>query len=115
MSEASQVLLGEHDFAPFTNKEGGAKNTVRTVFKAEVQQRGEFVFFDIIANAFLPQQVRRTIGSLKRVGLGDMETGEFHALAASTEIGKAKWTAPPNGLCLKRVNYSNIGLNHENV
>ena len=116
MSKACDILLGQHDFAPFTNKEGGAKNTVRTVFRAEVRKEGDFIFFDMVANAFLPQQVRRTVGSLIRIGLGDMEVSEFYKMASSGMIGAAKIVAPPHGLCLMKVNYSNIRFaNYENI
>lgn len=116
MSKACDILLGQHDFAPFTNNEGGAKNTVRTVFRAEVRKEGDFMFFDMGANAFLPQQVRRTVGSLVRIGSGDMEVGEFWEMATSGLIGAAKIVAPPHGLCLMRVNYSDVGFaNYENI
>ncbi|MDY6912764.1 MAG: tRNA pseudouridine(38-40) synthase TruA, partial [Chloroflexota bacterium] len=115
MNKACGKLLGKHDFAPFTNKEGGTKNTNRTVFKAEVSRKDKFVFFDMIANAFLPQQVRRTVGSLIEVGLGKMGIDEFTEIANSGTIGMAKLVAPPHSLCLMKVNYSEIGFNYENV
>ncbi|HAZ32198.1 MAG TPA: tRNA pseudouridine(38-40) synthase TruA [Dehalococcoidia bacterium] len=116
MSKACGILLGQHDFAPFTNTEGAAKNTVRTVFKAEVRREGRLMFFNMAANAFLPQQVRRTAGSLLRVGSGEMEVDEFWEMAGSGLIGAAKPVAPPHGLCLMRVNYSDIGFtDHENI
>ncbi len=116
MNKACDILLGQHDFAPFTNNEGGANNTVRTVFRAEVRKEGDFVFFDMVANAFLPQQVRRTVGSLIRIGSGAMEVGKFCEMAASGMIGAAKIVAPPHGLCLMKVNYSDVGfVNYENI
>ena len=115
MNAASEILLGEHDLAPFTNSEGVAKNTVRTVTKAEFQRENEFVYFDMIARAFLPQQVRRTVGSLLEVGLGKMEVNKFFGIARSGEIGRAKLVAPPHGLCLMKVNYSDIGFSYENI
>ena len=116
MARACEVLQGEHDFAPFTNNEGGKKNTVRKVFKAAVRRENSSVLFDMVANAFLPQQVRRTVGSLIRVGSGDMAIDEFCAMASSNEIGLAKRVAPPHGLCLMKVNYSDIRfVDYENI
>lgn len=115
MNVASEILLGEHDLAPFTNNEGATKNTIRTVTKAEFKREDEFVYFDMISKAFLPQQVRRTVGILLEVGLGKMEVSEFFEIARSGEIGKAKLVVPPHGLCLMKVNYSDIGLSHENI
>ena len=74
------------------------------------------MFFDMEAKAFLPQQVRRTIGSLLRVGLGEVEVGCFRKMAGSGVIGAAKPVAPAHGLCLMRVNYSDIGFtDYENI
>lgn len=115
MNWACESLKGERDCSPFTNVEGGAKNTVRTVFKAEVKRHREFILFDMIANAFLPHQVRRTIGSLMEVGSGRMEIEEFQKMANSGKIGQAKLTASPKGLYLMKVNYSNIGFSNENI
>ena len=115
MNTACETLRGEHDFSPFTNKEGGTKNTRRTVYKAEICREGNFIFFDMVAIAFLPQQVRRTLGSLLEVGSGEKDISEFYEIASSGEIGRAKAVVPAHGLCLVKVNYSSIGFNYENI
>lgn len=115
MARASEALIGEHDFAPFTNREGSTKGTVRRVLKSGVRRRGKLIFVDIEANAFLPQQVRRVVGSLVRVGSGQMGVEEFCEVAASGEVGKARFVAPARGLCLMKVNYSEIGFSYENI
>lgn len=110
MNRACGALIGEKDMAPFTNREGGKKNTVRRITKAVVGKRDGMVMFDIESNAFLPQQVRRVVAALVRVGLGKMTVQEFWELAACGEVGKARLVAPAHGLCLVRVNYSKIGF-----
>jgi tRNA pseudouridine38-40 synthase len=105
MNEASRVLLGKHDFSPFTYHLKRPRNTIRTVYKAEVKREGELIFFDMVANSFLPQQVRRTIGALLRVGIGKMSVMAFWELANSRKPGVAAVSAPPHGLCLMKVNY----------
>jgi len=81
-----------------------------------VQEECGFIFFDMVANAFLPQQVRRTLGSLVKVGSGKMLIGEFREMASSGKLAMAEPVAPPQGLCLKKVNYSDIGfVSHENL
>ncbi len=45
-----------------------------------------------------------------------MEVDEFCEMAGSGLIGAAKPVAPPHGLCLMRVNYSDIGFtDYENI
>ncbi|MBI1886138.1 MAG: tRNA pseudouridine(38-40) synthase TruA [Chloroflexi bacterium] len=105
-AEAARALVGEHDFAAFTRPSlKGRSGTVRRVQRAEVLQRGDLLLFDIEANAFLPHQVRRTVGTLVRVGRGRMPAEEFERLVTEAPPGAARYAAPPQGLCLMRVRY----------
>jgi tRNA pseudouridine38-40 synthase len=107
MSQACLTLVGRHDFASFTTGDGvRLRNTVRTVYRAEVVADGELLVFGMVANSFLPHQVRNTVGALIRVGLGWMDVDQFHGIAEAKSPGLAGPTAPANGLCLMRVNYS---------
>jgi len=106
MNEACQALIGEHDFASFASCIGvEIKNTLRTVYRAENQKNGELVIFNIVANSFLPHQVRNTIGTLIRVGLGKMTVDEFCSIIEAKKPGLAGPTVPARGLCLIRINY----------
>lgn len=106
MNEACQALIGEHDMASFATKmDIGSRNTVKTLCRASVARNGDQVVFEIVANSFLPHQVRNTIGSLVRVGTGAMSASEFRQVIGSRQPGLAGPTAPARGLCLVRVNY----------
>ena len=108
MNQACQVLIGEHDFASFVNnKEVAAKSTVRKVYRAEMRKDGELAVFNIVANSFLMHQVRNTVGTLIRVGLGKMSGDEFYSILEAKKPGLAWPTAPARGLCLMQVNYKN--------
>ncbi|MFO8101674.1 MAG: tRNA pseudouridine(38-40) synthase TruA [Dehalococcoidia bacterium] len=115
MNEAAKTMEGEHDFISFTNQEGSTKNTIRNVYRAGVRREDEFVRFDIKANAFLPQQVRRIVGSLIKIGAGDIDITELKQIMASGIPGRAREVAPAHGLCLMKVNYPEIGFSHENL
>jgi len=106
MNEACQALLGEHDFVSFASSLGARiKNTVRRVYRAEVKREGKLVIFTIVASSFLPHQVRHTLGSLIRVGLGRMSLSEFCSIMEAKKPGLAAPAAPACGLCLIRVDY----------
>ncbi len=106
MNQACQALIGEHDFASFATCNGAMiKNTVRTVYRAEVEKDGDLAIFKMVASSFLPHQIRNTIGPLIRVGLGKMSVDEFSSVAEAKTPGLAKPTAPACGLCLMRINY----------
>jgi len=104
MNQACQALIGKHDFASFCT-DTSKKNTVRNVHKAEVETDGDLVVFSMVANSFLPHQVRNTAGALIRVGQGKMTVDEFHNMVEARRPGLAGPTARARGLCLMRVNY----------
>ena len=106
MNQACQALIGEHDFASFASSIGvGIKNTIRRAYRAETEKDGELAVFNMVANSFLPHQVRNTVGALIRVGLGKMTVDEFHSIIEAKKPGLAGPTAPARGLCLMRINY----------
>ncbi|MFO8009736.1 MAG: tRNA pseudouridine(38-40) synthase TruA [Dehalococcoidia bacterium] len=108
MRRACEIIQGEHDFAPFTTSDGASRSTVRNVRAAEITRKADLIIIDIVANAFLRQQVRRIAGSLIQIGSGKMEMNEFVIMARSGKAGVADYAAPPQGLCLMKVNYSSI-------
>jgi tRNA pseudouridine38-40 synthase len=107
INRACQALIGRHDFASFVSSAETArqKRTIRDVFKAEIAQDGDMSMFDMVANSFLPHQVRNTVGSLIKVGQGRMTVEEFYGMVRARTPGLAGPTAPADGLCLMRVNY----------
>lgn len=106
MNQACQALIGEHDFISFaTRLEPRQRSTVRTVYRASVEKNGDLVTFNIVANSYLPHQVRNTVGALVRVGLGKATPGELQAILEARRPGLAGPTVPAHGLCLMRVNY----------
>lgn len=106
MNHAAEVLRGEHDFASFSSVVNG--QTCRRVYKAEVDKGEDLVTFDMVANSFLPHQVRNTVGGLIEVGLGRMKVETFRELARSGRAVAIGPTAPAHGLCLMKVNYANF-------
>ncbi|MFC1981504.1 tRNA pseudouridine(38-40) synthase TruA [Chloroflexota bacterium] len=106
MNQACQTLIGKHDFASFVTGDGtGIKSTVRNMHRAEIDREGDMVALNMVANSFLPHQVRNTAGSLIKVGSGKMTVDEFHGIVEAKTPGRAGPTAPACGLCLMRINY----------
>ncbi|MBA7526177.1 tRNA pseudouridine synthase A [subsurface metagenome] len=106
MNQACQALIGEHDFISFASSIGiGTKNTVRRVYQAEMEKDGELAVFNMVASSFLTHQVRNTVGTLIRVGLGRMKVDEFCSIIEMKKSGLVGPTAPARGLCLMQVNY----------
>jgi tRNA pseudouridine38-40 synthase len=106
MREAATVLEGKHDFAAFAGPYEGL--TLRTLRRCEVTARCEHIAVELEAEAFLPQQVRRTVGTLVEVGLGRVAAEQVEELRDRAEPGSAQPVAPPCGLYLMRVTYDGL-------
>lgn len=106
MNLACGYLVGKHDFASFATPMGPMGSTVRRVNTARIDRQEETVVFTIEANAFLPHQVRNTVGLLIKVGRGRMTGYEFKGIMDAARPGLAQPTAPARGLVLYRVNYA---------
>jgi tRNA pseudouridine38-40 synthase len=114
MRRAAAGLVGEQDFAAFTGSAAAVRgSTVRTVHRCELSVRGSFVVLVMEANAFLPHQVRRTVGALVVVGLGRQSAEQFLALVREAVPDTMGPTAPAQGLCLMRVKYPGLDLGEQ--
>jgi len=105
MEQASASLKGEHDFSSFRAAGCQASSPVRTVTSLSLNKSGEFIWFDITANAFLQHMVRNIAGALIEVGYGKRETNWIDYLLEVKDRTKGSITAEPNGLYLCGVEY----------
>ena len=112
MQAAAAALTGEHDFAAFAGAYDGL--TVRTLRRCEVScEDGGEITVEVEAKAFLPHQVRRTVGPLVEIGLGRMKTEELVALLDAARPSSAGPAAPAHGLYLVRVRYEGLSFEQE--
>jgi tRNA pseudouridine38-40 synthase len=105
MNDACRLIQGEHDFASFASSLDGSRSTLRNVYEAGIEKKGDFTVFRIVANSFLPHQVRSTVGLLIRLGLGKIGIEGFRDIMEAKSLGLAGPLSLACGLCLKRVNY----------
>lgn len=109
MQRASRTLEGEHDLSSFSPLAGErAGKTTRKVYQSRVSRRGDLVYFTMAANSFLPHQIRHTVGALLRVGRGKLGVAEFGQILGARQPGLAGPAVPPQGLCLMKVEYSQL-------
>ena len=106
MHAAAQSLVGEHDYSAFRAAECQAKTPVRTLYRANVARRGDFVLFEFCANAFLQHMVRNIVGSLIAVGNGNRALPWMSELLRARNRTLAGATAAAAGLYLAAVQYA---------
>lgn len=105
MKEAAKFFEGEHDFKAFKSSGTSGKNSVRTIYKAEVRTDGERILIELTGNGFLYNMVRIISGTLLGVGLGKIEPSEIEDIINSKDRTRAGKTLPAHGLYLVKVNY----------
>jgi tRNA pseudouridine38-40 synthase len=105
MAEAARHFVGTHDFSAFRAGTCTATSPIRTVQAVAWAETGECRHLEITANAFLQQMVRILVGTLLEVGRGRRPPEWAAAVLASRDRGQAAKAAPPQGLCLMRVEY----------
>ena len=108
MRAAAKTLVGTQDVLSFVGDPGPRRTTVRRIDRADVWNDREQICVEMEANGFLPQQVRRTVGALVRVGRGQRSVEEFAQMVQCPVREAATWALPPQGLCLMRVTYKDI-------
>lgn len=105
MEQAAEALRGRQDFIACSGPLEEGRTSVRTVFGASWQRSGEAMMFDITADAFLPNMVRRIVGALVQVGRGTLKGEDLVRLLKQATPATVGPLAPPRGLCLERVEY----------
>lgn len=105
MQAAAQVLIGEQDFSSFRAAGCQARHAVREIQEVRVMQENDFVYVDIVANAFLHHMVRNIVGSLLKVGAGERPVEWMAELLSLRDRTKAGVTAPAAGLYFVYVDY----------
>lgn len=106
MKQAIRYFEGEHDFKAFKASGTSSKNSVRTIYKAEIIEKpNEKIWIELTGNGFLYNMVRIIAGTLVEVGLGNIQPEEISNIIEEKERGKAGKTLPPQGLYLVNVEY----------
>jgi tRNA pseudouridine38-40 synthase len=104
---AAALLAGRHDFRHFCERPAEQSSTLVEVERLQVERHEALLLVRMVASHFLWKMVRRVVGTLVRVGAGELEPAAVARLLAEerAEVQTAEWTAPPSGLFLERVLY----------
>lgn len=105
MREAAAVLVGRHDFTTFRAVQCQAKSPLRTLDHLDVEEAGEEIRISASARAFLHNQVRSMVGSLKLVGDGKWSAEDLRDALEARDRSACGPVAPASGLYLKTVDY----------
>lgn len=105
MHQASQYLLGKHDFNSFRSSACQSKTPIKTINSISVTRDGNKVIMDVAASGFLHHMIRNIIGTLIPIGRGQKNIESMLEILKSKDRTKAGITASPNGLSFNIVKY----------
>ena len=105
MRQAAAILTGEHDFRSFCGNPRMKKSTVRLVDSITIEQHKDRIHFTFHGTGFLQNMVRILVGTLLEVGRGYWDVDYVQTILDAKDRKLAGPTAPPEGLCLMKVDY----------
>ena len=114
MRDASQYLLGHHDFSSFRASDCSAKSPVKTLDRLEIEEMlmeglllssSKILIMTFEARSFLQHMVRNIVGTLAEVGRGKYTPFEIKSILEKKDRRYAGPIAPPQGLYLSEVKY----------
>ena len=105
MRKAASYLVGTHDFSSFCTHKPEITNHVRTIEQLSIEDQDSLITVRIVGNGFLYNMVRIIVGTLLRVGIGDIDPDEMPRILEKRDREAAAETARPEGLTLVRIEY----------
>ncbi len=105
MKKAVKYFEGEHDFKGFKASGTSSKNSVRKIFKTNIEVHDDRIYIELTGSGFLYNMVRIISGTLVDVGLGKIKSDEIPEIINSGDRQRAGKTLPPQGLYLLKVEY----------
>lgn len=105
MHSAGQYFLGEHDFTAYTNAKSNKKKAVRQIHQLDITCEEGVILIRVRGNGFLYNMVRKMVGSLIEVGMGEKQADEIPAIIASKERIRTGRMAEACGLYLESITY----------
>lgn len=113
MRRAAEFLTGEQDFKSFCQTGAQVKSTVRTLYRAEVEEQGAELVIRVCGNGFLYNMVRIIAGTLLEVGQGKRTPESMSGVLAARSRAAAGPTAPACGLTLIKYEYTETDQDRE--
>ncbi|EGG93576.1 tRNA pseudouridine synthase A [gamma proteobacterium IMCC1989] len=105
MAEASQALVGRHDFNAFRASQCQANNAIRDMHYIKVHRQNDFIVIEVQATAFLYHMVRNIVGVLSTIAAGEKPVSWAKEVLESKDRRCGGITASPDGLYLVAVEY----------
>ncbi len=106
MNVAAQLFIGTQDFKAATSDKRTKKSTVKTMHSITITDDEGMIEIQFHGSSFLYNMVRIITGTLIEAGLGKLRPSEIRQALQEKNRSKIGFTAPPRGLFLNEVIYT---------
>ena len=108
MNQAAKIMMEYRDFTSFSKSNTQTFTNNCVISRAEWLPTERGIVFHISADRFLRNMVRAIVGTLIRIGKGEMKVEEIRTVIESKDRSKAGESVPACGLYLTEVKYAYI-------
>lgn len=105
IQKALDPMIGRHHMAAFQRANSSRPHAWVDLQAAECVRQDPFLYIEVQAAGFLYGMMRLLVGLLVEVGRGDRTVESFTELWQNDRRDEVRYAAPPQGLCLLRVEY----------
>ncbi|MFD9624664.1 tRNA pseudouridine(38-40) synthase TruA [Peribacillus muralis] len=105
MRDACQYFIGAHDFTAFSNAKSKKKSMVREIYAIDLEENDGFIEISVRGDGFLYNMVRKMVGTLIEVGLGEINAEQIPGILESKERVQTGRMAEAGGLYLVKVDF----------
>lgn len=105
MRKAADYFIGAHDFTTFSNAKSKKKSMVRSIYAVDLLEEEGFFYIRVRGDGFLYNMVRKIVGILIEVGLGDVMAEEIPSIIEAKERKYISLLADAGGLYLEKIEY----------
>lgn len=105
LEKAAVSILGRHDFTAFTPTVTEHEDFSREITRSEWRMEEDLLVYRVTAAGFLRNMVRVLVGTMLEIGRGYRPLEDLPQLLEGAGRPAAGKTAPPQGLCLEKVEY----------
>ena len=105
LQQAASLLMEYTDFTSFSKRNTQVKSFICQLERSEWVREGDRLVYRVKANRFLRGMIRGLVGTMVRVGRGQLELGELREIIEAKDCTRADFATPAKGLFLEKVCY----------
>lgn len=103
LQQAAGILREYQDFTSFSKRNTQVKTFMCSIAHSEWHAEGDALVYQVRANRFLRGMIRGLVGTMVKLGRGQISVDEFRGIIEAKDCTKADFSTPPQGLFLARV------------